>query len=352
MAVIKEFREFFLRAVQVNSGPKPDQEAGFPTQYNVTKPDGTTVTGFNRFLKDHFPSESVFMKLFESITFKKNPEDKASIAEQGLVKLATDGEAKSNQTYSDNFVRGVQPHQLPTVETGTVVNTFVDPFGVITDSFPTQGVTVTVDGAVTTRNKYLVSLDTTLKAFLTSMLSTVKTYVDNLYNSLDNRVTTIEDYLLNHTWKRIDGGGNFDDGVAVPGFASASVYDPNLDIDIDNGSGTSFRTNTITGGGVFVRKVTSNEVEIKGVCQVDTGITDATLFVLPSTGNYRPTTMDVLLGSSIVILSGSTGTRLYPTRTPSVYVNTSGQVRVGNIETGLADLDKVTVFFNARFYTS
>lgn len=84
MSVIKEFREFFLRAISVSSGTKPDQEAGFPTQYTV---NGKTV--FNRFLKKHFPSEDVFKKLFESVTFKLNPEDTATEDEQGLVKRAT-----------------------------------------------------------------------------------------------------------------------------------------------------------------------------------------------------------------------------------------------------------------------
>ena len=60
MATTKEFREFFLRHTQVNSGSKPDKETGFPLKYFVGSQEV-----FNRFLKDDYPSESVIKKLFE-----------------------------------------------------------------------------------------------------------------------------------------------------------------------------------------------------------------------------------------------------------------------------------------------
>ena len=62
MPEIKEFREFFLRATKVTSGSRPDKEIPFPVQYTV---NGSNR--YNRFLKDHAPSEKVFKKLFESI---------------------------------------------------------------------------------------------------------------------------------------------------------------------------------------------------------------------------------------------------------------------------------------------
>ena len=112
MPVTKEFREFFLRHTQVNSGAKADQETGFPLQYLI---NGTKQV-FNRFLKNDYPSESVFKKLFESQTFKLNQEDTAKLAEQGLVKIATDANAESRTSNATNdFTASVVPHQLPEV---------------------------------------------------------------------------------------------------------------------------------------------------------------------------------------------------------------------------------------------
>lgn len=112
----KEFREFFTRHSQVNGGSKPDQETGFPLTYYVG-----TVSVFNRFLKGDYPSENVFKKLFESITFKKNVEDTASTTEQGLSRIATDAEARDRTDNGNGtFSNVVKPHHLPDVVLDTV----------------------------------------------------------------------------------------------------------------------------------------------------------------------------------------------------------------------------------------
>jgi len=109
MAIIKEFREFYLRHTQVNSGAKADQEGGFVLQYLV---DG--VLKYNRFLKGDFPSEAVMEKFLESIPFTLNPEDTAIETEQGIVKLATDIEAYSRtDTFADSMSRVIVPGQVP-----------------------------------------------------------------------------------------------------------------------------------------------------------------------------------------------------------------------------------------------
>lgn len=111
MATIKEFREFFLRHIKVTSGTKPDQEVNFPTQYYI----GTTLV-YNRFLKNDYPSESIFKKLYESLTFKLNKEDTAKLSEQGLVKIATDAQAKARSSNAtSDYTAAVVPHQLPEV---------------------------------------------------------------------------------------------------------------------------------------------------------------------------------------------------------------------------------------------
>lgn len=111
MSIIKEFREFYLRNVQVNSGAKLDQETGFPVSYLING-----VSKFNRFLKGHFPSKDVMEKFLESITFKLNKEDRAQSSQQGLIVIATDSNAEdriSNATDGTVFTAGIVPHQLP-----------------------------------------------------------------------------------------------------------------------------------------------------------------------------------------------------------------------------------------------
>jgi len=112
-----EFREFFLRQVAVNVGPKPDQEVGFPTQYYVTI-NGTPTLKYNRFLANHYPSGTVFDKLFNSITFKKNVEDTATETAQGLVRLATYLEAIGHKdALSTAFANIVRPSHIPQIDT-------------------------------------------------------------------------------------------------------------------------------------------------------------------------------------------------------------------------------------------
>lgn len=112
MSVIKEFREFFLRNTKVTVGSKADQESNFPVTYQV---NGNLE--YNRFLKNHIPSEIVFKKLFESIAFKLNVEDTASATTQGLVKVATDQNAFDRTSEVDGNMRSViEPHQLTDVK--------------------------------------------------------------------------------------------------------------------------------------------------------------------------------------------------------------------------------------------
>lgn len=111
MATEKEYREFFLRNTVVTSGTKPDQENAFPISYYI----GSTLV-YNRFLKNNYPSESVFRKLFESVTFKLNKEDTAKTTAQGLIRISSDEDARDrNSSASNDYTNGVVPHQLPDV---------------------------------------------------------------------------------------------------------------------------------------------------------------------------------------------------------------------------------------------
>lgn len=132
---VKEFREFFLRTNQVVTGNKKDQQVNYPINSLI----GSIRKG-NRFLKGHFPTEDVFKKLFESIAFKKNVEDTADSTNQGLVRLATDTEAK-NRTIklAGTFTTVTSPEQLPEV---VVNNTISAPYTSISSS-SANGITIT-----------------------------------------------------------------------------------------------------------------------------------------------------------------------------------------------------------------
>ena len=121
MSTIKEYREFFLRATQVPAGTKADKETNYIIEYQVTDVNGDKIMAFNRFLKDHFPSQDVFEKLFNSLTFKLNPEDTASVATQGLVKIVTGteviGRADSVTASGETFTTVVVPSDNTTITT-------------------------------------------------------------------------------------------------------------------------------------------------------------------------------------------------------------------------------------------
>jgi len=123
MSIIKEYREFFLRAIQVPIGTKADKQINYPAQYQVTDINGKQIMAFNRFLKEHFPSEDVFKKLFESIAFKINPEDTATVSQQGLVRIVTGEGIVAREDVildgTETFATVVVPSTLPVVEGGT-----------------------------------------------------------------------------------------------------------------------------------------------------------------------------------------------------------------------------------------
>lgn len=123
MSIIKEYREFFLRAIQVPTGTKADKQINYPAQYQVTDINGKQIMAFNRFLKEHFPSEDVFKKLFESIAFKINPEDTATVPQQGLVRIVTGEGIVAREDVildgTETFATVVVPSNLPVVEGGT-----------------------------------------------------------------------------------------------------------------------------------------------------------------------------------------------------------------------------------------
>lgn len=185
----KEFRDFFLRNYQKISGTQPDQEVGFPIDYRV---GNTTVK--NRFLKNNIPSENVFKKLFESITFKLNREDTAKETEQGLVKLATDIEAKNGSNGIDTFSRSIKPSQLTTARevitnpiSGYDINTIL--------TSPTDIIKVDVDNIILSRNEYKIGIYDNFIIWIKDSFNKIKSYIDTI-NIINGEVTYPANPLL------------------------------------------------------------------------------------------------------------------------------------------------------------
>ena len=95
--MIKEVKEWFFRLGIVPSGIKRDREPTFNKQYI----DGNLKDEYKMFLRGQYPSEDVYKKLYDSVTFKLNPEDTAFETQQGLVQKCTDSKS-INRNSTDN----------------------------------------------------------------------------------------------------------------------------------------------------------------------------------------------------------------------------------------------------------
>jgi hypothetical protein len=177
---IKEFKSFFLRNTVVTGGAEPDQELAFPTQYFVTI-DGVPTQKYNRFLKNHFPSESVFRKLFDSIPFFLNASSTAdynSSGEQGLVKAATDVNAiaRTSRASTVDKTTVLQPHQM--IEVVTVINGLTDVI---------NGVPAVVNGLTIT--KYIRTIGTVSRQIYLLEVPTVSSIPESKYRIVTQMIT-------------------------------------------------------------------------------------------------------------------------------------------------------------------
>ena len=155
---VKEFREFFLRNTPVTGGLKPDKQVPYPTTYTVSTPSGGSVNVYNRFKKGNYPSEDVFAKLFESITFKLNKEDTRTASIQGLSKLAA-GRLSVNfsKNDADNFNIGVSPIHLPEVIAGSNVTVDVVYYNATTNTEETTLTNIPVNNQDDWRTRYRIN---------------------------------------------------------------------------------------------------------------------------------------------------------------------------------------------------
>jgi microcystin-dependent protein len=113
------------------------------------------------------PPQQTFENLLSSVAFLTESTDRARVstgatlsAEQGLVVLASDAQAKSNASQLTDRSLVVQPHQLPTSENLDVTPIEDEP-----------AATMTIDtGAASTRNQYRFRLSTAWRTWLNSRL--------------------------------------------------------------------------------------------------------------------------------------------------------------------------------------
>lgn len=152
MSIIKEYREFFIRTINVNSGSKKDMELGFPT--TTTKVDccGNIKTVGNRLLREHIATDDVIKKFLETIGFKLNIEDTSTLTEQGFVLKASDNDSASFlYVPPTSFTKAVLPHQLPEIEASTGITVTVVYYDVTLDDGTTYS---TLSAANASNNNY------------------------------------------------------------------------------------------------------------------------------------------------------------------------------------------------------
>lgn len=210
MAGIKQFKAWFFQLVPP-----------------VSRPDGST--GGVRLRKGDQPSQQTLENLAVSATFSKESGDRAKVTtgstdlgtEQGLVVLATDVQAKANQTQLSDRSLVVQPSQLPTVanSTGnadTITNNI--------DTFTGDALLITLD-ATSTRNSYVGKLSTSFITWFSGVLNTINVRLLSAPffnpNSTDTETYSLgtKTFVLNYDPTQ-NGGINFTKGLRVRGFTS------------------------------------------------------------------------------------------------------------------------------------
>lgn len=203
--MIKEVKQWFVRLGAVVVGQLRDRETTFKKQYPSTA--GDLAGEYMMFLKENFPSENVYKKLFDSIAFILNTEDTAFEKQQGLVQKATDAKAilrdsrdsagldglggggisQDTETIingvkylsSTNFATAVLPHQLPNLHCLSI-----DPDGAKATPVVEESNGIIIEG-------YTITL-TGSHAGRTRKNFTIKANVDNVSTEINsNKIATI-----------------------------------------------------------------------------------------------------------------------------------------------------------------
>lgn len=199
--MISEFKQWFLRREPKTVGDNKDQELSYPLTIHI---NGTPR--YHRYKKGDIPSERTWTKLFHSILFKLNREDRAKDQDMpgyfnpsmdnpiqgGHVTLATDQQARGNQTPDASkyvkyegengdenlYSRVPRVSHLPT--TDDVINTATDDFQIdsIDGTIPNT-VIIDTDPEILTRNHFLVSINPLYRAFFVDTVNKIRTYINS-----------------------------------------------------------------------------------------------------------------------------------------------------------------------------
>lgn len=191
MIAIPEFKQYFvtgsgLPLLPIDVTETPVVNEGSLPKFKVV--DGMTIGLI--FLEDNEPSEEIYRKLFESITFKTNTSDRARTSNDplsvyngnpiaGLVQMSTDLEAKTGINGDVTKIsRAVYPSQLPSVIATPIGLTKTFDIGLIpTTPVEWLGVTIQPD---TTKNVFGVSLSPFGLDWLEAAFNATKQYIDTV----------------------------------------------------------------------------------------------------------------------------------------------------------------------------
>lgn len=210
---------------------------------------------YDRFSQKNKPSETSFRTLFDSVTFKLEVKDTASLTQQGLVKLVSDRDAET-RTSSDtgSMVQVVQPHQLPML----IVNT--EEVAVSTsESF--NGIMVTgveKESEDLKRLSYKISLDCATLDPISPISD--EDYVVAIIGGTTCKILVSSLSSTGGLWRRdvLDIGG--------PGIGEANTLRPMTNNDnIENGTGKVYTGGLVLGSDESVKYIILRNAENDGV---------------------------------------------------------------------------------------
>ena len=237
MATIIEYREFFLNMDNVNIPLKPKMEPSFSKTVEV---DGITIGRI--FLNGHRPDQDVFSKLFQSIVFKLNPEDWATVTNRGIVRLA--GFNDISTPTEESLTAATTVRNLPKVLQGTNSTTLGTTGNLTFPNLPNNIVQVT-EQIIDARTDYTINANAEFLEWLRNAFTAVDTRITNAINQAVNGVAP-----TTYNFGAENGLSNVVSGTTSPvqvnyRFSGGSITVPSVIFNTANTSGFRIGTTSI-----------------------------------------------------------------------------------------------------------